>query len=322
MSLNGYDISNNQGNIDNGVVPGDFVFIKATEGIGWTDPDCDANYQQAKAAGKLLGVYHFARPDGNPDGSQEADWFVSQIKGYIGEAVLALDFETAPFNVAWAKAFLDRVYALTGVRPLLYSYQSVLNGSDWSSVWVDYGLWLAEPGNNPGINGYQVPGWQPSVNGNWNIALWQYSSHGRLNGWGADLDLDLFYGDANGWHAYARVETSQPATPPAQPPVPPVEPPVLPPVVPPVTEPPIVTPVVTPPVETPVVKPKDPPVVKGLLEFARLLVFAIPGILIQVLTKDPSLALGYGAPILGVLRSVDAYIHANPDTNLNGLLPF
>lgn len=66
----------------------------------------------------------------------------------------------------------------------------------------------------------------------------------------------------------------------------------------------------------------DSPLKKALKEFGRLLVFAIPGILIQVFTDNPALAASYGATILVVLKSVDKYIHTDPNTNLIGLLPF
>lgn len=206
--LNGYDISDNQGNIDNSVVPGDFVIIKATEGVGYTDPDCDANYQQAKAAGKLLGVYHFARPDGNQP-EEEARWFVSQVQGYIGEAVLVLDFETGPLVVDWAKRWLDTVYSLTQVRPWIYMNQSTANGSDWSPIWKDYALWLASYGINAPQNGY-TPSGNINVNGDWTVAAWQYTSQGRLPNWGGFLDLDVFYGDATAWNKYAAKVVSQP----------------------------------------------------------------------------------------------------------------
>lgn len=229
MSLNGYDISNNQGNIDNSIVPGDFVIIKATEGVGWTDPNCDANYQQAKKAGKRLGVYHFARPDGN-GATAEADWFVSQVRGYVKEAVLVLDLEVKPITPAWAKEWLDRVYSLTGVHPWIYMSQSPASTGDWSSVWADYGLWMAQYPNNNIVNGYAVPG-TPSVKGDWTIVAWQYTSHGRLPGWGGNLDLNIFYGTTASWDKYAGKNAAPPVeVHPPQPDPTPVPPPVATPV--------------------------------------------------------------------------------------------
>jgi len=61
---------------------------------------------------------------------------------------------------------------------------------------------------------------------------------------------------------------------------------------------------------------------KAALEAARLLVFAIPGILITVLTDNPSLGGSLGGTILLVLKSIDRSIHENPATPVKGLLPF
>jgi hypothetical protein len=61
---------------------------------------------------------------------------------------------------------------------------------------------------------------------------------------------------------------------------------------------------------------------KAALEAGRLLVLAIPGILITVLTNNPELGGSLGATILLVLKSIDRGIHEDPTTKSNGLLPF
>ena len=61
---------------------------------------------------------------------------------------------------------------------------------------------------------------------------------------------------------------------------------------------------------------------KAALEAARLLVFAIPGILITVLTDNPELGGSLGATILLVLKSLDRGIHEDKTTEAKGLLPF
>ena len=178
----------------------DFAIIKATEGVGYVDPACDTLYQRAKASGKLLGVYHFARPDLNNSAEAEADWFVDNIKGYLNEAILVLDWESGYLgNVAWAKAFLDRVKERTGIKAILYASRSPINSYDWSSVAnADYGLWVADYGANTGEAGNK-----PAVKW-WNFyILWQYTSKGRVEGYGANVDLNYFYGDAEVWGKYA-----------------------------------------------------------------------------------------------------------------------
>lgn len=219
MSLNGYDESDNQGNINNAVVPGDFDIIKATEGVGYTDPNCDANYQQAKGAGKKVGVYHFGRPDGN-SADTEAKWFVSQIQGYLGEAVLVLDLEVEPITPTWAKLFLDTVYNLTKVRPWLYMSQSRFNdGQDWTPLMPDYAAWVAQYPTTAPVNGYNPPAAPVSVNGDWTIVGYQYTDNGHLPGWNAALDLDIAYLDTAGWDKYATGDRNVTITPPATEPV-------------------------------------------------------------------------------------------------------
>lgn len=60
----------------------------------------------------------------------------------------------------------------------------------------------------------------------------------------------------------------------------------------------------------------------ALLEAARLVVFAVPGILIQVVSNDPTLASVYGGLILVVLKAIDRAVHQNSNTSLTGILPF
>lgn len=43
----------------------DLAFVKATEGIGFTDSRLSTNQTQGTAAGLLIGCYDFARPDTN-----------------------------------------------------------------------------------------------------------------------------------------------------------------------------------------------------------------------------------------------------------------
>lgn len=210
--LKGIDISKWQNGIDIGATGVDFVICKATEGIGYTDPCCDKFYQAAKSCDKKLGVYHFARPDLGNSAEAEADYFVSQIQGYIKEAMLVLDWESGDLsNKTWVKLFCDRVFAKTGVKPVVYMSASPVNSYDWSSVVnANYGLWIASYGKNTG-----KPGANPN-SGKWPFyCLWQYTSKGRVNGYGGDIDMNYFYGDSSAWDKYVggspSVTPSQPA---------------------------------------------------------------------------------------------------------------
>lgn len=209
MALYGYDMSKWQNNV---VSDRDFLIVKATEGVGYVDPTCDAKYQMNKQAGKLLGFYHFARPDLGNSAEAEAEYFVKNTKNYFGEAIPILDWEKSTGNVTWAKAWLDRVYALTGVRPMIYMSASVVTGNNWTAVaQANYGLWIAGyPSKYNNTNPPDpAPDEQPYKTGAWAFAaMWQYTSSAGL------LDKDIFYGDAKAWKKYA--ERAGEATKPAK----------------------------------------------------------------------------------------------------------
>lgn len=202
--LKGIDISKWQAGIDLSKIDTDFVICKATEGVGYTDKNCDGFYQQAKRLGKKLGVYHFARPDLGNTAKAEADWFVRETKGYHKEAILVLDWEAGNLgNISWAKAWLDRVYEKTGVKPIIYMSASIMRQYDWSSVVnADYGLWVANYGSNNGTAQESVFDRYPLKY--WTFyALWQYTSTGKLSGYSGNLDLNYFSGDKEAWDKYA-----------------------------------------------------------------------------------------------------------------------
>ena len=207
--LNGFDVASYQTGMDVGDVMGDFVLVKATEGTDYTNPAFSGHAKQTLAAGKKLGIYHFIRNDS--DIKQQADYFLSLTKPYIGQAMLVLDFENTTGSaiqnqagVVLAKQWLDYIYQQTGVRPLLYTGISCENSLDWSTVVnANYGLWIAQYNNYDIVNGYQPRDLYGSLK-HWRTAvMFQYTSTGRLPGWDGNLDFDVFYGDKVTWDKYA-----------------------------------------------------------------------------------------------------------------------
>lgn len=221
MTMNGIDISSWQRDINLSAIKADFVIVKATEGIGYVDKSCDMLFQKALSLGKKLGFYHFARPTANNDPIREADFFYENCKGYFGKAIPILDWEAEnKQNVAYAKAWLDRVYQRSGVKPVIYMSESVVNSYDWSSVAnADYGLWVAKYRDNATDYNYNMAnaGSHPKVKWWKFYCMWQWTSTGRLDGYGHNLDCNVFYGDAATWDKYAgKSGTTQPVKP-AQP---------------------------------------------------------------------------------------------------------
>jgi len=197
MALNGIDISHYQSGIDLTRVHSDFVIQKATQGTNYVDPTCDKHYQIAKGAGILRGVYHFAN---GLDANAEADFFLKNVKGYVGDAILILDWEASAVNkgASWVEAFCKRVISEAGVKPWIYGSLSPLqaHGIPALAAKLDCGLWVAKYGSNP-VQGYSKPA-APIP-----CTCLQFTSMGSLPNWSGRLDLNVFYGDAVAWKAYA-----------------------------------------------------------------------------------------------------------------------
>ncbi|MFD4554400.1 GH25 family lysozyme [Streptomyces sp. NPDC058469] len=214
MALNGIDVSSYQADLNLSNVSYDFVMIKATEGVSYVNPACEAHFQQAKAAGKKRAVYHYA--DGN-DAVAEANWFVENCKGYIRDAIFVLDWEGDGVEyVDWAKKFLERVEALIGYKPAIYMSEYVENSYNWAPVVAeDFGLIMAKYSDYEIDNNYDMShaGEMP-VSVYWPFYfMWQWTSKGHLGGYAGDLDCDIVYLTAEQWDLYAGVPFSVPVAP-------------------------------------------------------------------------------------------------------------
>lgn len=202
--MNGIDISSYQAELNAGIVPSDFVIIKATEGTNYINPTWEEQAGQVIQTNKLLGFYHFASV-GNP--IAEADFFISVVKDYIGKAVLVLDFEAGAIN-AWGnvggRQFLNRVKEKTGINPMIYMSAEVTRQFNWSIISNTTPLWVAQYASmSP--TGYQSEPWTDGNGyGAWSsAAIHQYSSAGSLANWNGNLDINLAYINANQWKALA-----------------------------------------------------------------------------------------------------------------------
>lgn len=191
----GMDISNYQRDIDLHKGIYDFAIIKATEGAGLTDKCFHKFAVQLTELDKLIGCYHFARPDIHTTirtMEEEADWFIQNVEneGLLNKAILVLDWEKEPTDREdLVKAWVLRVESRTGITPFIYGSSSKLNG--WKKWWAmsHCPIWIA---SWPTIKRYNVgvePGLtHPSKTINWSI--WQYSSAGIYPDFSGNVDLD------------------------------------------------------------------------------------------------------------------------------------
>lgn len=209
--MNGIDVSGWQPRNITALVPHDFAIIKATESTGFVSDACDQQYQIAKAAGKGLGVYHFLRP---VDAVAQMDFFINNVQGYIGEAILVLDYEADAVAKGreWLRTAIRRVKERTNVPPVIYASTSVITSQqlDKLAAEEDCGIWAANYGAN-NTQGYSA---QPQMNGS---IIRQYTSKGRLSGYAGDLDLNYTELTLDQWKKYANGKrsgsTPAPATP-------------------------------------------------------------------------------------------------------------
>lgn len=207
--MRGVDVSNWQCDIDTYALDADFVVAGATWGVGGFGGPClvngvnqAANFQLGRAvsSGKSIGVYHYAM---GHDAIAEADFFVDNVRGYIGDAVLALDWEAQDNpqfgNGAWIETWVRRVHDRTRVWPIVYVQASAL-GQLTPFVREHCGVWVAQYASM-GATGYQRTPW---LYGAYGEAMRQYTSNGYVSGYGASLDLNYFRGERWQWGAYAR----------------------------------------------------------------------------------------------------------------------
>ena len=198
--LQGIDIASWEAGIDIYAVDADFIIVKVSQGTSYINPYWWDWAWAVLQSGKKLGLYHYA---GGNDAVAEADYFVDQIGAFIGRAVLVIDWE-AEQNSAysasgewWTGAWRARVKERTGISAWTYVSQSI--SSNFAGP-----LWIAQYPN------YDETGYldNPWNEGAYSCICRQYTSSGKISGYGGRLDLNKFYGNASEWDAWASGQRS------------------------------------------------------------------------------------------------------------------
>jgi lysozyme len=195
----GIDVSKYQGRIHWPAVastPVRFVIMRATKGNRYRDGKYARNLAGATQNRLVVGAYHFAKPGLAPwDPRAEADHFLRVARVAAGDFVPVLDIEEtgglSPLQLrVWARAWLERVKARTGVRAMIYSGSHFWQGFMRNTTWFarrGHPLWVAHwyvgaprvPGRRWGGRGY---------------AVWQWSAIGKIAGIKGDVDRDWLNG--------------------------------------------------------------------------------------------------------------------------------
>jgi lysozyme len=163
-----------------------FSFIKATEGIGNTDPQFGRNWKKSKDNGIIRGAYHFFIA--SKDGRMQAENFIDKVELESGDLPPVLDIEQLNGTSATelkkeAKKWLEVVENYYQVKPIIYTNVDFYN-RNLGSEFDKYPLWAAH---------YYQPD-QPRINRGW--VFWQHSDEGRVNGIASKVDFNVFNGDS------------------------------------------------------------------------------------------------------------------------------
>ena len=217
--MNGIDVSSWQPANVVASVPHDFAIVKATQGAGFVSPTFQRQLADALRTGKA-GVYHFDNGDAN--WQRECDHFIRTIRPYLGRVIVVWDWEASAINAGSARlsAILAYLRKQLGFSPVLYASGSPLVSAGGNKAAADNncGVWCA----NYNL-GYEKTGYRTDLKPYTACMIHQYTSSGRLNGYGGDLDLNQFFGNAAAWDKYAKgngAATPQPAPQPTPAPAP------------------------------------------------------------------------------------------------------
>jgi lysozyme len=168
-----------------------FAFIKATEGIGNTDPFFKKNWRKIKKAGIVRGAYHYFIA--SKDGRSQAKNFIRKVELESGDLPPVLDVEqsfgSSPEKIRREiSAWLQTAETYYGVKPIIYTYIDFYE-HNLKGYFDDYPLWVAH---------YLQPH-QPRITRDW--TFWQHSESGHVNGIISRVDFNVFNGDSNSFRA-------------------------------------------------------------------------------------------------------------------------
>lgn len=189
----GVDVSHHQGimNWPKTWLLAYYAFIKATQRLNYVDPQFMINWRGAKDNGLLTGAYHYFLPQYDAVG--QAEFFVSVVNatGLESDLPLVLDVEeqgNTPGFADMVLACLQRIFQLSGRKPLLYTSIYYAQGHLREITPAHCDLWIANWTTRP----------NPNMPNNWSDwTFWQYSNSGHGPTYGAQsprIDLNKFNG--------------------------------------------------------------------------------------------------------------------------------
>lgn len=188
--LQGMDVSSWQGRIDFKRVKEDgirIVYIKATQGTGYVDPDFERNYREAEREELAIGFYHYVTARSTAEAREEARFFLANIRDKVQHVRPAMDFEVfGDLNRTEireiALQFLMTLEEDIREKPVIYSDASNASTTFADDRFREYRLWIADYGVE-----------RPDMENPWSFwSGWQFTDRGRVEGISGDVDRDYF----------------------------------------------------------------------------------------------------------------------------------
>lgn len=207
-----------------------FIFVKASDGlptnlrdahpvaVRWSNEDVPA----ARAAGLLVGIYHFAWVPNitddalNAEAVRQAELAIERLNalgGYRpGMMPLVLDMESSGVSrgvkpnqvLQFSRTWLNHVEARTGRTPIIYSNTAFLRTHLSDPSLSRFPLWVANVADTANPGATRARGCIPTVwtRGGCDLdwQFWQYTWTAPARNFGiarGNLDLNVFRGDAN-----------------------------------------------------------------------------------------------------------------------------
>jgi lysozyme len=197
--ITGIDVSRHSGIIDWEKIKRqriDFVYIKATEGEDYVDPNYLMNITAAHKWKLRVGEYHFFRF--NKPGKTQAFNFLKHIKKLPGKLTPVVDVEEWG-NMPVVKsekeirkeiaAFINAIDTVIGTNMIIYtninSYNRFIKGQ-----FLDNPIWICS------FNKDRI------IPDDREWLFWQHAHNGKLDGIKGYVDIDTFNGDATDWKRY------------------------------------------------------------------------------------------------------------------------
>jgi lysozyme len=199
MPIQGIDVARYQENVDfhqafrSGI---HFVFMKATEGKDYIDPNFRVNWQRARDAGMPRGAYHFMTWCSLA--SEQAVWFAQNVPYDPSALPPVLDLEwnnhssckTKPSRadaLEKIRYMLEAMERHTGKLPIIYTdmnfHRDILEGEYFPNA-----FWLRSTAAEPHER-YKNRTW----------TFWQWTQTGVVRGVWGEVDRNAFYGNQNDW---------------------------------------------------------------------------------------------------------------------------